>query len=283
MVEVDHFGLSFQDYKKGDLHTHTSYSFDTYRSDGALHPYQLVEKAVEEELDFVAVTDHDTVASSYLAKEHALVEGYPIEVITGAEVSSNDGHILALGIETNIPFWMSAKDTIRAIHEQGGLAVAAHPFYTLTHSVGEEVLKKIAADEEEDIYWDAIEVFNGGANDWRFVERTKRLGRKDGNRRARDFYARESVTDDFGAAVAGSDAHNLGVGRTLTIIPDTMDIFSAIKRRETGVVMMNGKEAYTPGSLLETKRRSNDLEKERRALPVDGRIFPLREASSQIA
>ena len=211
------------------------------------------------------------------------MEGFDIDVITGAEISSSDGHILALGIETNIPFWMSAKETVRAIHKVGGLAIAAHPFYTLTHSMGEQALRDVSKDSDEEIYWDGIEVFNGGANDWRFVERVRRLGREDANRRARKFYLHQGAEGAFGAAVAGSDAHNLGVGRTLTVIPDTMDIFSAIKMRETGVIMTNGTEAYTPSTLLETKRKSTELEKERKALPIEGRVFPIGKASSQIA
>lgn len=281
MVEKDRFGLDFPQYKAGDLHTHTSYSSERYQGDGGLKPYQAVEKAVEEGLDFIAITDHDTVAPSIMGKEHALIEGYEIEVITGAEISSSEGHILALGIETNIPFWMNARDTVRAIHKQGGLAIAAHPFYTLTDSVGEEILRSIAQDEDEEVYWDGLEVFNGGANDWRFVERARRLGQRDGNRRARDFYLQEGESGLYGAAVAGSDAHHLGIGRVRTIIPETIDIYTAIKAKETGVKMMNGREEYTPGSLFSTKRRSTNLEKERRALPLDKKVFPLYRASSQ--
>ena len=53
--------------------------------------------------------------------------------------------------------------------------------------------------------------------------------------------------------------------------------------RETGVIMTNGTEAYTPSTLLETKRKSTELEKERKALPIEGRVFPIGKASSQIA
>lgn len=281
MVEKDSYGKDFPSFKIGDLHAHTAYSQGSYLFDGSLLPQQLVEKAVEEGLHFLAITDHDTVAPSFVGKEHALVEGYDIDVITGAEISSKDGHILALGIETNIPFWMSAEETVRAVHREGGIAVAAHPFYTLTDSVGEKVLRTVAENEDPEVFWDGIEVFNAGANDWRFVERTKRFGGKDANRRAREFYTMYGESGDFGAALGGSDAHNKGVGRTVTTIPAQMEVFQAIQRRETGVKMMDGREEYTIWNMYETKKRSATLEKEREGLPHDKKFFPLREASSQ--
>ncbi len=279
MVETDHFGMGFSEYKYGDLHTHTSYSKGDVFHDGNLSPQQIVDIAEERELSFLAITDHDNVAPSFIGKEHQIKQGYKVDVLTGVEVSSSDGHILALGVESNLPFWMSAKETVRAIHEQGGLAIAAHPFFRLTDSVGEKILREVAEDEDPQISWDGIEVFNAGVNDWRFIERVAYRLLPDGNRKARSFYQREEKSGIYGAAVAGSDTHSSGVGRAVTIIPSELDIYTAIKDNKTAVIMTDEKEGYSLKSMVNTRRKSNLLENLRRTLPREMRIFPSLEDS----
>lgn len=109
---------------KADLHIHTNLS------DG--------KPTVEEVVDFVhaktdlaviAITDHDTVEGGYEARRLVEKKGYKFEVVIGEEVSALEGHILALYIKEKVPPGLSAKETVRKIHEQGGLAIAAHPFY----------------------------------------------------------------------------------------------------------------------------------------------------------
>src|SRR5438309_7374680 len=75
-------------WSRADLHLHTS------RSDGRHAPERLAAELLKGELAVVAVTDHDTVAGA-LEVEEALAGEGP-EVVIGTEVSSVDGHILAL-------------------------------------------------------------------------------------------------------------------------------------------------------------------------------------------
>ncbi|MEO8396778.1 MAG: PHP-associated domain-containing protein, partial [Chloroflexota bacterium] len=56
------------------------------------------------------------------------------DVIVGSEITSHEGDILALFIEEDIPYGLSAVETVAQIHAQGGLAIAAHP-YTFAFSL----------------------------------------------------------------------------------------------------------------------------------------------------
>ena len=64
---------------KIDLHTHT------YYSDGVLSPTELVQRAVEKQVDILALTDHDTL----LGIDEALLaaQSHAIRIIPGVEVS----------------------------------------------------------------------------------------------------------------------------------------------------------------------------------------------------
>ena len=104
-----------------DLHMHTSYS------DGRPTVRALLDHVARfTRLRVIAITDHDCVEGAQEAR--ALQRYYPFEIVVGDEVSSRDGHILALFIEQRVEPMLSAEETIAAIHQQGGMAVAAHPF-----------------------------------------------------------------------------------------------------------------------------------------------------------
>jgi predicted metal-dependent phosphoesterase TrpH len=44
------------------------------------------------------------------------------------EVSSRDGHIVALNVSELIPKSLSAVETVERIHKAGGVAIACHPY-----------------------------------------------------------------------------------------------------------------------------------------------------------
>ncbi len=48
-------------------------------------------------------------------------------VIVGQEVTARGFHVIAAGIEERVSWRTSAADVIRAVHAQGGVAIAAHP------------------------------------------------------------------------------------------------------------------------------------------------------------
>jgi predicted metal-dependent phosphoesterase TrpH len=178
---------------RADLHMHTT------ASDGWPTPQELVDHAVRRaSLNVIAVTDHDTIEGALRAREHAAKRAR-LHVIVGEEVSSRDGHIVALYLERRIRPGMSAAATIDAIHDQGGLAIAVHPFWRTervarngrVHGVG-----WLAAELD----FDAIEVENATPGFFVFNQLAHRLNL------------------GLGAAELGSsDAHILdAVGRAYT-------------------------------------------------------------------
>jgi len=175
----------------------------TTASDGWPTPHELVDHAARRaRLDLIAVTDHDTIGGALRAREYAAKRAR-FQVIVGEEVSSRDGHIVALFIERRVRPGMSAAATVHAIHDQGGLAIAAHPFWRTqrrtrtpgqVHGVG-----WLAADLD----FDAIEVENATPGFYLFNQLAHRLNL------------------GLGAAELGcSDAHILdAVGRAFTEFP----------------------------------------------------------------
>src|SRR5438105_13184023 len=175
-----------------DLHMHTT------ASDGWPTPHELVDYARATALDVIAVTDHDTIEGALRAADHAAGRS-KLQVVIGEEVSSRDGHIVALFIERRIRPGMSAAATVDAIHDQGGLAVAVHPFWRTqrrarngpVHGVG-----WLAAELD----FDAIEVENATPGFYFYNQLAHRLNMGLGS-----------------SAPGGSDAHILdAVGRAFT-------------------------------------------------------------------
>lgn len=143
---------------KADIHIHTIFS------DGLMSPEALVEFVLfKTDLDVIAVTDHDTIAGARVAQ--AYVEYFkgtfrPLEVIVGTEVTSADGDILALYVEDDIPSGLPATETVDLIHQQGGLAIAAHPYShspLLLRIDGMKGVQRLI----ESVPFDGVEVRNG--------------------------------------------------------------------------------------------------------------------------
>lgn len=137
---------------KADIHVHTRYSgFGKYSflrfPESITEPAKAVEAARRKKLDVLCITDHNTIQGAIIAKKHAV----GVDVVIGEEISSADGEILALFIQEGIKPNIGAPETIDLIHEQGGIAVAAHPFSPQCPSLG----KKICY-----LKLDGVEVFN---------------------------------------------------------------------------------------------------------------------------
>ncbi|MFB6093132.1 MAG: CehA/McbA family metallohydrolase [Haloquadratum sp.] len=170
-----------------DPHVHSEASYD-----GEDPAELLLEQAAEIGLDAVVLTDHDVVHESVRAAE--LAPMYGLVGIPGVEVSTADGHLLALGVEEMPPRRAPMGETVAWIRDRGGVAIVPHPFQRSRHGVRRRRLRRFDPD--------AIEVFNS----WAFT------GWK--NRRARRYAA-----DHGYPGVAGSDAHTVGyVGRAYTEI-----------------------------------------------------------------
>ena len=113
-------------YSRADLHVHTSYSDGTNTPEDVLNFY-----ALHAGIEVFAITDHDTLDGAHQARrfaaEHPDLFGH-LELIVGEEMTTRDGHVIGLFLQEWIPPGLSAADTVRAIHAQGGVAIAPHPY-----------------------------------------------------------------------------------------------------------------------------------------------------------
>ncbi|MBV9712184.1 MAG: PHP domain-containing protein [Ktedonobacteraceae bacterium] len=139
---------------KADLHMHSNYS------DGIATIEEILNHVQNRtNLDVIAITDHDVIEGSLRARDLWAKGSYHFDFIVGEEVSTNEGHLLGLFIEKRIPPGLSVERSIDLIHEQGGLAVIAHPLHRLfRHSCQREVMDRIHASK--DVWLDGIETWN---------------------------------------------------------------------------------------------------------------------------
>ena len=116
---------------KADMHLHTLYSDGTV-SVGAL----LDHVEAETDLDVIAITDHERIDGALRAREMHAAGRYSFELVVGEEITTRRGHVLALFITERIPALRPLAETLERIHDQGGIAIAAHPMAPLTPSLG---------------------------------------------------------------------------------------------------------------------------------------------------
>lgn len=110
-----------------ESHLHTQCSQD---SAGDLA--SILIHAAGKGLQAVAVTDHNMIACAWravaVAAELRSQGRLPPEfiVVVGEEIATSQGHVVGLFLQRYISPKMTAAETIREIHDQGGLAVAPH-------------------------------------------------------------------------------------------------------------------------------------------------------------
>jgi predicted metal-dependent phosphoesterase TrpH/glycosyltransferase involved in cell wall biosynthesis len=131
-----------------DLHMHTSWSHDC-----SIDAAELVDHAEAEGLGAIAVTDHNVFGGALETVDYA--RGRELVVIAGEEVKTdNQGEVIGLFLEREIPRGLSFGDTIAAIREQGGLVYVPHPFDRLHAIPDPRTLHRHLADI------DVLEVYN---------------------------------------------------------------------------------------------------------------------------
>jgi hypothetical protein len=105
----------------GDFHVHAALG------DGAVPPWELVREAERRGLDVIVVSNHNQRLAARLAARLPRAGSSRPIVIVGQEVTTPAFHMIAAGISETIDWRLSGSDAIRAIHAQGGVAIAAHP------------------------------------------------------------------------------------------------------------------------------------------------------------
>lgn len=191
---------------KLDLHTHSVAS-----PDGGLTAADYRRILTSGKLDYVAITDHNTVdfALQLQAEWQKTDPKLAAKIIVGEEIRTTAGEIIGLYLQRTVPKLLSPQETVAAIRAQGGLVCIPHPFETVRSGMPAAALEPIAGKV------DAMEVHNGRA-----VFQNK----------SQQAYA--WVAQHGCAGVASSDAHtHSGWGRTYTTV-------TAAPTRETLVALL---------------------------------------------
>ncbi|MEO8398842.1 MAG: PHP domain-containing protein [Ignavibacteriaceae bacterium] len=110
----------------GAMHMHSTYS------DGSGKVEDIAKDANEVGLDFIILTDHNTL--------RALKEGYEgwygnTFLLVGCEINDkeNRNHYLAFGIENTFSTRISAKEYVKKVKDSGGIGFLAHPHEKRAH------------------------------------------------------------------------------------------------------------------------------------------------------
>lgn len=188
------------------MHIHTKYSYDA-----SITPKKLAFYAKKQGLDGVAITDHDTVRG---LREFSKVKN--LLIIPGVEITTKQGHVLAINVTTIAKSGLSFAETIDEIHDAGGLAIVAHP----------TAFFKGIAEEQLDKNFDAMEVINASAVPFSFSVRKN---------------VKIAVKLDF-PQTGGSDAHYAPeIGMAYTVVDAEMDIDEVVKAIKRGAVTPFGR------------------------------------------
>jgi predicted metal-dependent phosphoesterase TrpH len=200
---------------KADLHVHTSLG------DGMAEIPALLDYVQEHtDLSVLAVTEHDDLRPAMQARERWAQADYRFELLVGCEVTTLEGHILALYVEAPVPSLQPIAPTLETIHRLGGLAIAPHPLSWLTRSVGRRTFERLLREGNDGVYFDGIETASGSP------------AARVSQRRARELNAAALHVADVG----GSDAHFLeaiGCAHTLFEGKTAEELRTAILARAT--------------------------------------------------
>jgi len=129
---------------KGIIHCHSSYSMDSVVSIN-----EIVAFIKKNQLDFVILSDHDTIKGSLALQKKVLAhKDLNVQVPVTAEYGTEYGDVIAAFITSEIDPKLPFKDFVEEVRSQGGLLLFPHPFKS--H-------KNIDAIAEQS---DLIEVFN---------------------------------------------------------------------------------------------------------------------------
>jgi hypothetical protein len=139
---------------RADLHIHTM------ASDGTAGVAQVLARAEEARLDVIAITDHDRIDAAKAAQAMAIKNRLRVQVIVGEEISTLQGHVLGLFLEERVRPLRSLRRTIAEIHEQGGIAIPAHPLFPHPLCAQAGALRAVATDRDPACRPDALETFN---------------------------------------------------------------------------------------------------------------------------
>lgn len=105
------------------LHVHTKYSHDSI-----LPFWMLYRKCLAKKIDYIAITEHNTIDGGVAFQQYCLTRGNKVKVIVGEEIMTTGGEIIGLFLNKNISPGRSPGQTIQEIKKQGGIVYVPHPY-----------------------------------------------------------------------------------------------------------------------------------------------------------
>ena len=141
----------FKGYSRADTHIHTNLG------DGMTSPARVIEEATRRGLQVIAITDHDHVEGAKRVVELLAQQESTLQVITGVEVSTRQGHLIGLFVSKAPKALRSVEATIEAIKEQGGLVIIPHPLGRLVPSLSRAKIDNLL---NKGFPIDGIEIYN---------------------------------------------------------------------------------------------------------------------------
>ncbi len=206
------------------MHVHTEFSPDAF---GSIP--DIINQAVKRGLDGIAITDHNTIDGALKAIEYVKETGIDFIVIPGIEITTLDGHLLALGVEEKIEQGMSVEETLKEIRNAGGISIAPHPFHPFRSGIWK--LSKFK--------FDAIEVYNA-----KYIVGV-------GNFLAKKMRDKMCVPE-----TGGSDSHNLEmIGYGFTYVDAEKDYSSIMSSLKKGLTRASGEKIPMSIYLGHVKKR----------------------------
>ncbi len=202
---------------EADFHVHS------FLGDGVLSPMNVVLEARRRGLHAFALTNHNQVIAAKLARWYSRLIDGPI-VLIGQEITAPGYHLAAAGIHRTVSWRQPATAAIRDVHDQGGIAIAAHPVAAYWPQLTADVVSRLDGAEVAHplVYVDAAE-----------------------KQELRQFFHRARETNPGLAAIGSSDFHALralGICRTLAFVDrlDESGILEAIRAGRTVVFDEDG-------------------------------------------
>ena len=115
-----------------DLHVHSKDS-----SCSKLTMKQIIMSAKLKDLDAVCIVNHDKISEIHLKSR--------ILILIGCEVTTKDGHLLIFGLNEEITKDLPVEEALELIHEQGAIAIGAHPFRNIEYVENSATEKSISS------------------------------------------------------------------------------------------------------------------------------------------
>lgn len=204
---------------KFELHCHSHYSRGTkIPCEGLPSPSDIIRFAKVKDLSGVAITDHGNIKCWKEASEEA--EKQCIIFIPAMEIESNAGHIIGLGLTEGVRNGLGIEETVEKIREQGGVAIATHPFDIRGFGIKNRINLV-----------DVVEVFNAMCLD-----------------KISNVFSESRAMKAGKPKIAGSDAHSLDMVGTATNIIKARDLESVLKKIKKGQIRLE--KNYVPMSIV---------------------------------